>query len=608
VGRILARSLCLLALGLAGEAGAGRATGPAAAVRVWSGAGPDFITGDISPDGRLLSDVDWDSGDLHIVDLQSGRARRLTGQGYEAGGYAWTSAFSTDGQRVAAAWYLDGANSHELRVYDLNGTDARVVVPAGTGHYYVDPVDWSPSDTEILVAIQDADRTWQLALVAVTSGAVRVVRRLGWQAPGGGHDQAYPDADLSPDGRYVAYDYPPGPAEPTRDIFAVAVDGGRQTTLVAGPGSDRLLGWLPDGSAILFYSDRSGVPAIWRIPVSDGMPAGEPRLIRNGVRGLVPLGFTRAGYAYGVATESQQLHTAVVDPARGRVVGAPQPVPDPVWRKSLAGDWSPDGSRLAYVRHDPLPDPVETIVIVATGGGAPRTVPLTPALHASNGTFRWSVEDRLFLYAYERGRDGIYEVDLRDGGFRRLSTPVSIGRAAIKWFDVGPDGRMVYVIGPPAQPGGEGELVAFDAMTGEHRVLGTARAVRASLAVSPDGKELALLARDDRSRMVELRVMSTSGTAKPRTLFRASRGRLSPPVAWTPDGSRVVVELAANDTPPGLWWVGAAGGQPTLLLADCCSENDVRIHRDGRRLAFVAGADRGEVWLLKAEPSPVVGR
>ena len=559
----------------------------------------DFLTGDISPDGRYLSDINWGSGDLQLVELRSGQARDLTGQGYDAGGYAWMSAFSTDGRRIAVAWYLDSVNSHELRIINLDGTGSRVIVPAGEDHYYVDPLDWSASDAEILVALQVADRTWRLGLISVDEGAMRTVKTLGWQAPGGGHDQAYPDADLSPDGRYVAYDYPSGPTDPTRDIFAVAVDGVRETTLVSGPGSDRLLGWLPDGGGILFYSDRSGTPSIWRLRVRDGSPAGEPELVHEGVLGLAPLGFTRDGYAYGAPVETQQVHTVEVDPDGGSGAVAPRPVMDPPGRRSMAADWSPDGTRLAYVIHEPLPDPVETLVIASINGEITRTVPLTPALHASNGTFRWSTEERIFFFAYEQGRDGIYEVDLRNGGFRRLTTPVSIGRGAIKWFEVGPDGRTLYMIAPPTKAGQDSGLLAFDAVTGEHRVIGTARAVRATLAVSPDGKQLAYLARDDPSRQLELRIRPASGTGNARTVHRALQGRMGPPVTWTPDGLRIVFELQVGDDAPGLWSIGARGGDPVQILANCCQENDVRIHGAGRRIAFVAGADRGEVWILK---------
>ncbi len=48
-----------------------------------------------------------------------------------------------------------------------------------------------------------------------------------------------------------------------------------------------------------------------------------------------------------------------------------------------------------------------------------------------------------------------------------------------------------------------------------------------------------------------------------------------------------------------LWSIGVSGGEPVRMLAGCCAENDVRVDRSGRRLAFVAGAERGEVRLLK---------
>ncbi|HUF66883.1 MAG TPA: hypothetical protein VMM17_12985, partial [Gemmatimonadaceae bacterium] len=48
-----------------------------------------------------------------------------------------------------------------------------------------------------------------------------------------------------------------------------------------------------------------------------------------------------------------------------------------------------------------------------------------------------------------------------------------------------------------------------------------------------------------------------------------------------------------------LWSISVRGGEPVRLLSDCCAENHVRIHPDGRRLAFASGRDRGEVWILK---------
>jgi Tol biopolymer transport system component len=564
--------------------------------RAWSGS-PDFISGDISPDGRYLSQVNWASGDIQLVDLRSGEARDLTGQGY-SGGYAWTSAFSPDAQRIAVAWYVDSVNAHELRVMSTDNGHFRTVVPADRDRYYIDPVDWSASGDEILVAVQGKEQTWQLGLVPAAGGPMRTVKAFGWQTPGGGHDQAYPDADLSPDGRYVGYDYPPNPTAATRDIFVVPSTGGPERVLVSGPGSDRLLGWLPSGEGILFYSDRSGTPSIWRLRVRDGRPVGEPELIHAKVRALVPLGFTRDGYAYGVTTETVRLHTAEVDRAGGESAGIRRAADEPVWRKSYVGDWSPDGAHLAFVAHDPLPDPAETLQIVSSSGEIVRTIVLTPALHTSNGTLRWPAKDRIIVFAYERGVDGIFVVDLRDGSHRRVVTPPTVGRRGIKWFDVGPDGRSLYMIGRPQGQGRGNDLAALDAETGAVRVIGNARAVPASLSVSPDGSQLAFLARGDSSARVELRVIPTTAGGFSRTVYRPDRGRLAPPVTWMPDGSRLVFRLENGDQ-SSLWSISVRGGEPLRLLSDCCAENYVRIHPDGKRIALASGRDRGEVWILK---------
>lgn len=568
--------------------------------RLWSGDALDFATGDISPDGRYFSDVNWASGDLSLVNLETGETKDLTGHGYDAGGYAWTSAFSSDGNRLAVAWYRDELNSHELLVMNVDGTKASVLVPADPARFYVEPLDWSPTNEEILAAVQQADRTWRLELVRVADGSMRMLKTLGWQAPGGGHDQAYPDADFSPDGRFVAYDYPPDREDPARDIYAVAVDGSREHRLVSGPGSDRLLGWVPDGSGILFYSDRGGTPGIWRVTVRDGAAASEPELVRGDVWGLTPIGFSRMGYVYGVATESEKVHTAAVDLMGARVVEFPKPVRDPVWRKSFAGDWSPDGARFAYVTHDPFPDPVETLVLRTAEGEITRSIPLSPTLHASNGTFRWVTQDRILLFAYSKGQDGIWEVDLGAGSFRRIETPASVGRAAIKWFAVGADGRTLYLIGRPAGPGQGNQLVAVDAIAGTHRIVGTAPAERASLAVSPNGKELAFISRNETSQMLALRVMATDGSGSTHTLHRAPLGQMGPPVAWMPDGSRLLVLLRDDDGSPALWAVGRRSGQgePAKILPACCQENHVRVNRDGRRILLAAGKDVAEVWVL----------
>ncbi len=598
--RALATSLFVALLGTVGcapqdTAASGRI------LQVWSGEDLDFLTGDISPDGRYLSDINWDSGDLELVDLEGGQARRVTAEGY-AGGYAWTSAFSTDGQRLAVAWYVDQARSYGLRVMNLDGTASRVLVPASEHLTFVDPVDWSPSDEQILVAVRRTDLVWQLGLVSVDDGSMRILKTLSWLAPGG--EQTYPRAYFSPDGNYVAYDYPPDLEERARDIYALAVDGSRETKLVSGPATNRLLGWLPDGRGILFFSDRTGTPGIFRLSVRGGRPVGEPELVRADVPGLFPLGFTRNGYAYGVTVESPQVHTAVVDPKAGRVLEPPQRVDDVPSRRSLSADWSPDGRYLAYVTFDPRPKSVETLVIRSVDGKVIRTIPLSPTIHTSSSNFKWVDDNTIILFGMERGRNGIHRMDARDGSFTRLPTRVTDEALNLKFFDVGPKARTLYLVLPPKVKGGPSDIVARDLDTGEQRVIATSDTDSRTVSVSPDGEQLAYASRDKAAGLFELRVSATSGTGEARTLHRSSPGEsMSSPVVWTPDGSRVLFGLKLAKGGRALWSVAADGAGPPVRLGGgdwwLWGGQYISIHPDGRRIAVVTGYDRGEIWMLK---------
>src|SRR4029077_7987059 len=68
-------------------------------------------------------------------------------------------------------------------------------------------------------------------------------------------------ADVSPDGQWIAF-YTSFPQE---DLFVVRADGSGQRQLTNDAAKDRIPLWFPDGSRILFYSNRSGSYGVWSI-------------------------------------------------------------------------------------------------------------------------------------------------------------------------------------------------------------------------------------------------------------------------------------------------------------------------------------------------------
>lgn len=171
-----------------------------------------------------------------------------------------------------------------LHVIRSDGSGHRVLIDsvADFGVY-----QWSRDGSLILTVITAPDGTNTIALVAAADGAVRAVHTLGTEFP--------ELMTLSPDARYVAYDYPQAGASRDRDIFILDTHTGTHWPLAAAPGHDSSPWWSPDGRAIVFFSDRNRALSAWMVPMENGRPQAEPRIVKDDVGRVWPRGFTRDG-------------------------------------------------------------------------------------------------------------------------------------------------------------------------------------------------------------------------------------------------------------------------------------------------------------------------
>ncbi len=78
--------------------------------------------GSVSADRRHLSYVDWETGDLALRELATGKTRRLTNKGSwsESSEFAMESAFSPDGKQIAYAWVNKDDSMKETRPTKLD--------------------------------------------------------------------------------------------------------------------------------------------------------------------------------------------------------------------------------------------------------------------------------------------------------------------------------------------------------------------------------------------------------------------------------------------------------------------------------------------------------
>jgi len=342
--------------------------------------------------------------------------------------------------------------------------------------------------------------------------------------------------------------------------------------------------WMPDGSRVLFFSDRSGAPGLWSVSVAEGSPQGAPVLVQANADQMFPLGFSRKGsFYYSLSSGANDLLVVEMDLETGRLLSEPVPVVSRYGRPFYRPDWSPDGRYLAY----------------AVG---------TPSVLSRGGSLRVVVRDM------ETGR----EREMNQG-FRTLGTTP-------KWR---PDGKTVLVYGLPAGGGaktlqmnvadgsasplpgihdcpfpqwsttsdavwcpvGKNGIVRRQLGSGEEKGRVQFEPASADVPLSPDGRWVAFLGKDLRS----VSLASVAG-GEPREILRldSAKGSLTL-LSWTPDSRHLLCKTDEGQ----VWSIPASGGQARKLAIPVKGLTQLRVHPDGKRVAMSIEEPGAEIWVLE---------
>jgi Tol biopolymer transport system component len=307
-------------------------------------------SGSVSRDGKLWAFVDWDTGDLAVRDIASGQTRRLTNKGpwKEFSDYALDPVISKDGRQVAYAWCTNSIS--DLRITTTTNPEPRILLSDTNVFYQV--ADWSTDGQHLLVLLRDNTmKETRMALLNLHQGEVRIIRSLGAWRP----SLARSRIQISSDGQFIIYSRPPSAEAAGRDIFVVEVATGRESVLAEHPADDQFLGWAPDGTTLLFSSDRRGGIDLWSCQFHNGKATQPAVLLKADIGRVNPIGITADGqFFYGVSrpgANGSAIYRAVMNFETRKVVHPPARLfsfePGAIANMSL----SPDGQSLVFSPH-----------------------------------------------------------------------------------------------------------------------------------------------------------------------------------------------------------------------------------------------------------------
>jgi len=557
---------------------------------VWTGPKVDSY-GRVSRDGRFITFVDWNDGRLMIHEIAANTNRALTPAAPNYSQNALSSAITSDGKQIVYEW-LDESQRTGFRIAPLQGSgflQPRQLFLANDDIFSLDSFDVSPDRKWIAVAIRRKDGTSQIALIGMADGSFRVLKstpRILYE--GRTPPERIYSIFFSPDSRNIAYGYTAGDGINQSDVFVLSIGSGHDIPAVVQSANDSVMGWSPDGTRLLFSSDRTGSVGLYALSFEDEKAQGLPVLLKPDVGRSVPLGLTASGAIYVYKQlGTREVAIAPIDLDAGKLLGPPVGFTQGFIEDSGPPHWSPDGKYLTY--QVPCNNGCVAIRTVATG----QVRRLASTLTNARGVM-WSPDGRSLLTkgADRSGREGIFQIDIQSGE----ATAVTLRDGLTTLAQWSPDSKKVYF-----NP--DGLLVERDLASGvERNIYDGAR----NGAISPDGQYFAVAGTDLITKSPTLLLVPVSGGPPRELLHLRPTESLARVNVWTPD-SRAIIVTKDNGSHGELWLVPVTGDRLRKLEIDPDTwsrgsselQAGFSLSPDGRSIAGQIGKIAAEVWALE---------
>ncbi len=565
------------------------------------------IEGSLSPDGRYLSFVDWDTCDLSYRDLASGKNFRLTDLAShpERQESAYDSFWSPDSKQIAYCWENDLDLYYDIRVMNLDSKEHKTLYRVGYFDAWIAPCGWTSDGRHILIRL--IEEKFKFGLLSVADGSLQIIKELDFfenrNRPG--------FIQFSPDGQYIAYDFQQNVDISFHDIFILSSDGSINTSLATHPAHDYFLGWAPDGKRIFFASERTGALDLWIVSVENGKQNGDPVLLRRNIGSIKPLGITRDGSFFFNTDKGEvpfDIHTATLDSRTGGVLSPQKKLVLPYQGNNKSPSWSPDGKHIAYISMRGMMNQ-RTLCIYSVETGRIRTI-----LNKSDvGLPRWSSDGRS-IFVHVSG-EGFFKVDVRTEEFipvnwRKIEQDKEL---AIASLNMSLDNNYLFYI-QFDRDNTVTHVMARDLKTEKEKELYSIPLYEHNMVLSPDGRNLALLCSEDpyenKKKKHVLKIIPVAGEeVREITNFEQVGGWGLVRIAWSPDGKFVYFSKLSSEQSGEkpfdweLWKIPIEGGHAEKTGLKIRGIPSFSIHPDGKQIVWSShslGVELApEVWVMK---------
>ena len=398
---------------------------------------------------------------------------------------------------------------------------------------------------------------------------------------------------LSPDEQYIALSgIKQKDSQTNSDIHIISADGNTMMPLITHPADDVVLGWSPDGEHVLFKSDRTGGNSLWAVQVKNGKPDGDPKLIRPAIGDIRPLGLTPEGSLYfGLYSGWSDIFVSELDPETGEILSPPVMAVKKNQGSNSAPEWSSDGLYLACRSSGYISGVGKAMLLISNFRTGEIREVIPENISGLNFHFiRWSPDGRSILGVGfdEKGNYGaLVSIETQTGKSKIIARENENG--IVFQPDWAPDGQSVFFL----RRWENRKIVNHDIDTGEEKGIYDTPHHILYMTLSPDGKLLAFFAEET------VKILSTSG-GEPRKLIQDKDINS---LAWSADGRFLFYGKRRNAKTDivEVWCIPVAGGEPQKLDLSMSNLMHLRVHPDGRKIAFTGSLQpaTSEIWVME---------
>jgi dipeptidyl aminopeptidase/acylaminoacyl peptidase len=309
--------------------------------------------------------------------------------------------------------------------------------------------------------------------------------------------------------------------------------------------------WAPDGGSLAFLTDMSGVSEAWRVRVDMALGANAqmwPDQMTFGGERVSAAIFAPADERIIIASDAggSELTQLLLLPPDGSSLQPLTSAPNAI---AQLAEWSPDGRRVLYasnIRDSRFFDVYERDLTT----GETRQWPLP---EGTNWALRYSPDGQRILVTHVETffRDRLYLIDRATGESRPITREITAPHGSHSAPAWAADGQTLYLLTDEDRD--FRNLAALDLTTGELRYLTDEAADCDDLAVSRDGRMLAMTTNVDGYSRLDVYDVSNGWEARKRILPHEPHRSVISELRWSLDGQKLAFTQESSTAPRDVW-------------------------------------------------------